>query len=93
MTYIYMSCSCYDQCYPDWLIFKQSLYVIVEQPESPLNLTLVKKTSRTIKVKWQPPYDGNSPIQFYSVQYKEQKGQRYSNNADIILNVLIRWYM
>lgn len=57
---------------------------MLEQPESPQNLTLVKKTSRTIKVKWQPPYDGNSPIQFYSVQYKEQKGQGYSNNADII---------
>lgn len=47
--------------------------VVLEQPESPQNLTLVKKTSRTIKVKWQPPYDGNSPILFYSVQYKEQK--------------------
>lgn len=57
---------------------------MLEQPESPQNLTLVKKTSRTIKVKWQPPYDGNSPIQFYSVQYKEQKGQGYSNNAGII---------
>lgn len=62
---------------------------MLEQPESPQNLTLVKKTSRTIKVKWQPPYDGNSPIQFYSVQYKEQKGQGYSNNADIIWMVFV----
>ena len=69
-----------------WLVFEcleSNLYIyffillFVEAPEPPENLTLVKKTSRTIKVKWSSPYDGNSPILFYSVQYKVQKGQWY----------------
>ncbi|XP_062570430.1 cell adhesion molecule DSCAM-like isoform X2 [Saccostrea cucullata] len=47
--------------------------VVLEPPEPPKNLTLINKTSRSIKVKWQAPYDGNSPILYYAVQYKVQK--------------------
>ncbi|KAK3107290.1 hypothetical protein FSP39_011199 [Pinctada imbricata] len=42
----------------------------LEPPEAPSNITLLHSSSRTVSVQWQHPYDGNSPILYYIVEYK-----------------------
>ncbi|XP_042239240.1 Down syndrome cell adhesion molecule-like protein Dscam2 isoform X3 [Homarus americanus] len=44
--------------------------VVQEEPEQPKNLRVVETHSRRVKLSWMAPYNGNSPIQNYLIQYK-----------------------
>ncbi|ROT63266.1 Down syndrome cell adhesion molecule-like protein [Penaeus vannamei] len=44
--------------------------VVQEEPEQPKNLRVVETHSRRVKLSWTAPYNGNSPIQNYLIQYK-----------------------
>lgn len=47
---------------------------ILEQPDSPSNILAAEIGSRTISLRWTQPYDGNSPIVSYKIQYKLSSG-------------------
>lgn len=42
----------------------------IESPDAPTNLEVLEVKSRTVKLSWKRPYDGNSPVLSYLVQYK-----------------------
>uniref|UniRef100_T1J836 Down syndrome cell adhesion molecule-like protein Dscam2 n=1 Tax=Strigamia maritima TaxID=126957 RepID=T1J836_STRMM len=44
--------------------------LILENPDMPKMVKLMEHKSRSIKLSWTQPYDGNSPIINYLVQYK-----------------------
>ncbi|KAL3886948.1 hypothetical protein ACJMK2_026904 [Sinanodonta woodiana] len=44
---------------------------ILERPEAPENLTVLKALSREAKLSWSKPFDGNSPLTSYILQYVE----------------------
>lgn len=43
---------------------------IQEIPESPKNVRVTEQLSRSIGLSWSQPYNGNSPISNYIIQYK-----------------------
>ncbi|PVD26143.1 hypothetical protein C0Q70_13812 [Pomacea canaliculata] len=46
--------------------------VVHEPPEAPSGLQVINVTSRTVTLKWEKPFDGNSPLLTYTVQYKNK---------------------
>ncbi|GAB1598659.1 Down syndrome cell adhesion molecule-like isoform X2, partial [Argonauta hians] len=46
--------------------------IVVEPPEPPINLKLKSRSSRSVNISWQEPYDGNSPITEYVLQFKNE---------------------
>jgi predicted DNA-binding ArsR family transcriptional regulator len=43
-------------------------------PEVPYDLKVLDKSGRSVQLSWEAPYDGNSPIKKYSLEYKISKG-------------------
>ncbi|XP_072929902.1 cell adhesion molecule Dscam2-like [Epargyreus clarus] len=43
---------------------------VQEPPEPPANFRVLDTTSRSVRLQWQRPYDGNSPVMAYVVQYR-----------------------
>ncbi|XP_034950760.1 Down syndrome cell adhesion molecule-like protein Dscam2 isoform X25 [Chelonus insularis] len=54
--------------------------IVQEVPEVPYGLKVLDKSGRTVQLSWAAPYDGNSPIKRYLIEYKMSKG---SWEADI----------
>jgi len=54
---------------------------ITEMPEIPFGLKVLDKSGRTVQLSWLAPYDGNSPITRYIVQYKLLKGKRTGSDG------------
>ena len=48
---------------------------ITEVPEPPSKLRVMNKESTLIELQWTPPFDGNSPITKYLIEYKVNKGE------------------
>ncbi|XP_055715988.1 cell adhesion molecule Dscam2 isoform X2 [Phlebotomus papatasi] len=46
---------------------------VQERPDAPSNLEVVEVKSRTVKLSWRRPFDGNSPVLSYLVQYQPVK--------------------
>ncbi|KAJ0173638.1 hypothetical protein K1T71_010787 [Dendrolimus kikuchii] len=44
---------------------------VQEPPEPPANFRVVETTSRSVRLQWRRPYDGNSPVLGYVVQYRK----------------------
>ncbi|XP_069177268.1 cell adhesion molecule Dscam1 [Procambarus clarkii] len=44
--------------------------IIQEHPEQPNSLKVLDKSGRSVELSWTPPYNGNSPITRYIVEYK-----------------------
>lgn len=50
---------------------EQTIFLAVqERPDTPSNLEVFEVGSRTIKLSWRRPFDGNSPVLSYLVQYQ-----------------------
>lgn len=49
--------------------------IVQEIPEPPRNVRVLEQLSRSIGLSWTQPYDGNSPINNYIVQYKPGLGE------------------
>lgn len=49
--------------------------VVQEQPEAPSMVDVARISSRSISLRWLAPFDGNSPITKYVVEYKKQPGE------------------
>uniref|UniRef100_A0A1I8N7N2 Uncharacterized protein n=1 Tax=Musca domestica TaxID=7370 RepID=A0A1I8N7N2_MUSDO len=53
---------------------EQIIYLAVqERPDTPSNLDVFEVGSRTVKLSWRRPFDGNSPVLSYLVQYQPLK--------------------
>ncbi|XP_063627962.1 cell adhesion molecule Dscam2-like [Cydia splendana] len=44
---------------------------VQEPPEPPSNFRVLETTSRSVRLQWRRPYDGNSPVLGYVVQYRK----------------------
>ncbi|PSN39680.1 Down syndrome cell adhesion molecule-like protein Dscam2 [Blattella germanica] len=44
--------------------------LVQEPPEPPFNIRVSNFSSRSVNLSWEMPYDGNSPIKVYVIQYK-----------------------
>ena len=41
-----------------------------EPPEVPFGVKVLDKSGRSVQLSWSAPYDGNSPITRYLIEYK-----------------------
>ncbi|XP_044596090.1 Down syndrome cell adhesion molecule-like protein Dscam2 isoform X45 [Cotesia glomerata] len=48
--------------------------IVQEVPEVPYGLKVLDKSGRSVQLSWAAPYDGNSPIKRYLIEYKMSKG-------------------
>ncbi|XP_066145677.1 cell adhesion molecule Dscam1 isoform X24 [Euwallacea fornicatus] len=48
--------------------------IVQEVPEVPYGLKVLDKSGKTVQLSWVSPYDGNSPIKKYIIEYKPSKG-------------------
>ncbi|XP_021929580.1 Down syndrome cell adhesion molecule-like protein Dscam2 isoform X6 [Zootermopsis nevadensis] len=48
--------------------------IIQEVPEVPYGLRVLDKSGRSVQLSWAAPYDGNSPIKRYLIEYKISRG-------------------
>ncbi|XP_075224355.1 Down syndrome cell adhesion molecule 1 isoform X5 [Lycorma delicatula] len=48
--------------------------IVQEVPEVPYGLKVLDKSGRSVQLSWNAPYDGNSPIKRYLIEYKISKG-------------------
>ena len=53
------------------------------------SLKLVKLSSRAFQVSWSSPFDGNSPIKRYLLQYKTSQGKLAKGDRSIDRNLII----
>lgn len=49
--------------------------ISLDSPDSIESIKLVKLSSRAFQVGWIQPFDGNSPIKRYLLQYKTSQGK------------------
>lgn len=48
--------------------------IVQEAPEAPLNVHVNNYSSRSVNLSWEQPYDGNSVITAFVIQYKNSSG-------------------
>ncbi|XP_026315577.1 Down syndrome cell adhesion molecule-like protein Dscam2 isoform X10 [Hyposmocoma kahamanoa] len=58
--------------------------IIQEVPETPYGLKVLDKSGKTVQLSWAAPYDGNSPIKKYLIEYKHAKGN-WEKDIDRVL--------
>ena len=58
--------------------------IIQEVPETPFDLKVLEKNGRNIKLSWQAPYNGNSNLTRYLIEFKPTKGT-WQNDIDRVL--------
>lgn len=51
---------------------------VLEPPDAPSNLTLIKTDSRFVVLVWTRPFDGNSPLIEYIIEYQNTTGEKRS---------------
>lgn len=59
---------------------------ILERPEAPRKITIVRKSSRTVDLAWDVPFNGNNPIIRYQYQYKLERDSWNRNEPNGIVN-------
>jgi hypothetical protein len=47
--------------------------IVQERPEVPYNIKVTDKDGRSVKLSWNAPYDGNSPLTRYGIEYRTSK--------------------
>lgn len=50
------------------------IFQFSEVPEAPYGLKVLNKSGRSVQLSWIAPYNGNSPVKRYIVEYKVTKG-------------------
>ncbi|XP_036142537.1 Down syndrome cell adhesion molecule-like protein Dscam2 isoform X50 [Monomorium pharaonis] len=58
--------------------------IVQEVPEVPYGLKVLDKSGRSVQLSWAAPYDGNSPIKRYVIEYKMSKGS-WETDIDRVL--------
>lgn len=78
-------CSMHQQ---QQLTQNHSLIQIAERPDVPSHLECREVSSRSVKLSWRRPFDGNSPVLSYVVQYKPIK---FLHSHSAILSAEHEW--
>lgn len=65
-------------------IWMQFFQFSTEVPEVPYGLKVLDKSGRSVQLSWAAPYDGNSPITRYVIEYKMSKGS-WETDIDRVL--------
>ncbi|XP_048480569.1 Down syndrome cell adhesion molecule-like protein Dscam2 isoform X9 [Plutella xylostella] len=58
--------------------------IVQEVPEAPYGLKVLDKSGRSVQLSWAAPYDGNSPIKKFLIEYKRAKGN-WEKDIDRVL--------
>lgn len=58
--------------------------IIQEVPEMPYGLKVLDKSGRTVQISWAKPYDGNSDIKRYIIEFKRSRGS-WENDVDKVI--------
>ncbi|XP_017797231.1 PREDICTED: Down syndrome cell adhesion molecule-like protein Dscam2 [Habropoda laboriosa] len=58
--------------------------IVQEVPEVPYSLKVLDKSGRSVQLSWAAPYDGNSPMKRYVIEYKISKGS-WETDIDRVL--------
>lgn len=58
--------------------------IVQEVPETPYGLKVLDKSGRSVQLSWVAPYDGNSPIKRYMIEYKPSKSS-WENGMERVL--------
>lgn len=58
--------------------------IIQEVPEMPYALKVLDKSGRTVQLSWAKPYDGNSPLKRYIIEFKRARGS-WENDVDRVI--------
>ncbi|XP_049823713.1 Down syndrome cell adhesion molecule-like protein Dscam2 isoform X9 [Aethina tumida] len=58
--------------------------IVQEVPEVPYGLKVLDKSGKTVQLSWVSPYDGNSPIKIFSIEYKQSKAS-WDSSTDSVL--------
>ena len=58
--------------------------IIQEVPETPSELKVLEKSGRNVKLSWQTPYNGNSNLTRYLIEFKPTRGT-WQNDIDRVL--------
>ena len=56
--------------------------IIQEKPETPYGLKVIDKKGRMVKLSWQAPYNGNSNLTRYVIEFKPSKDTHYQQKHD-----------
>ncbi|XP_030766966.1 Down syndrome cell adhesion molecule-like protein Dscam2 [Sitophilus oryzae] len=59
--------------------------IVQEVPEVPYGLKVLDKSGKTVQLSWVAPYDGNSPIKKYLIEYKPSKGSWEKNSERVLI--------
>ncbi|KAL1498145.1 hypothetical protein ABEB36_008993 [Hypothenemus hampei] len=59
--------------------------IVQEVPEVPYGLKVLDKSGKTVQLSWVSPYDGNSPIKKYIIEYKPSKGNWEKNSERVLI--------
>ncbi|XP_057660489.1 cell adhesion molecule Dscam2 isoform X11 [Diorhabda carinulata] len=59
--------------------------IIQEVPEVPYGLKVLDKSGKTVQLSWVSPYDGNSPIKKFLIEYKPSKGSWDKNSEKVLI--------
>ncbi|XP_063932336.1 cell adhesion molecule Dscam1 isoform X3 [Zophobas morio] len=59
--------------------------IVQEVPEVPYGLKVLDKSGRSVQLSWVAPYDGNSPITRYMIQYKQSKVSWEGNTQPVLV--------
>ncbi|XP_055318405.1 cell adhesion molecule Dscam2 isoform X28 [Sitodiplosis mosellana] len=58
--------------------------IIQEVPEMPYALKVLDKSGRTVQLSWAKPYDGNSPLKRYIIEFKTSRGS-WEHDVDRVI--------
>ncbi|CAH1122837.1 unnamed protein product [Ceutorhynchus assimilis] len=59
--------------------------IVQEVPEVPYGLKVLDKSGKTVQLSWVSPYDGNSPIKKYIIEYKPSKANWEKNSERVLI--------
>ncbi|XP_037024225.1 Down syndrome cell adhesion molecule-like protein Dscam2 isoform X28 [Bradysia coprophila] len=58
--------------------------IIQEVPEMPYALKVLDKSGRSVQLSWAQPYDGNSPLKRYIIEFKTSRGS-WEHDVDRVI--------
>ena len=59
--------------------------IIEEKPETPYGLKVIEKSGRSVKLSWQAPYNGNSNLTRYVIEFKPIKSTWKNDKENVLV--------
>jgi hypothetical protein len=63
--------------------------IVQEPPEVPFGLKVLDKSGRSVQLAWNEPYNGNSPITRFYIEYKMSKSDWNSGKDRVLVNFIL----